>query len=76
MVGIERLVRYENVQALFFVQGDTALLDSVSQSALWRMMPFVRDNRWQTLPAVWFYGATFSALRFARLLVQALESKA
>lgn len=76
VVGIERLVRYENVQALFFVQGDTALLDAVSQSALWRMMPFVRDNRWQTLPAVWFYGATFSALRFARLLVQALESKA
>lgn len=75
VVGIERLVRYENVQALFFVQGDTALLDAVSQSALWRMMPFVRDNRWQTLPAVWFYGATFSALRFARLLAQALESQ-
>lgn len=74
VVGIERLVRYEDVQALFFVQGDTALLDEVSQSALWRMMPFVRDIRWQTLPAVWFYGATFSALRFAQLLVQALKS--
>lgn len=73
VVGIERLVRYENVQALFFVQGDRALLDSVSGSALWQMMPFVRDKRWQTLPSVWFYGATFSVLRFARLLAQALK---
>lgn len=74
VVGIERLVRYENVQALFFVQGSTALLDEVSRSVLWQMMPFVRDKCWQTLPAVWFYGATFSALRFARLLAQALEA--
>lgn len=29
---------------------------------LWQAMPFVRAGRFQRVPAVWFYGATLSAM--------------
>lgn len=39
---------------------------------LWQAMPFVRAGRFQRVPAVWFYGATLSAMHFARVLADAL----
>jgi len=39
-------------------------------------MPFVREKRFQRAPAVWFYGATLSAMHFARVLDNALGGKA
>ena len=38
---------------------------------LWRAMPFIREGRFQRVPAVWFYGATLSAMHFARVLADA-----
>lgn len=43
---------------------------------LWQAMPFVREQRFQRVPAVWFYGATLSAMHFARVLDGALGGKA
>jgi iron complex transport system substrate-binding protein len=35
-------------------------------------MPFVREKQLSMVPAVWFYGATFSAMRFCRILTATL----
>jgi iron complex transport system substrate-binding protein len=43
---------------------------------LWQAMPFVRQNRFQRVPAVWFYGATLSVMNFVRILDNALGGKA
>jgi iron complex transport system substrate-binding protein len=42
---------------------------------LWQAMPFVREGA-SSAPAVWFYGATLSAMHFARVLDNALGGKA
>lgn len=72
VVGIETLVRLENVTALCFMHGDDDPVKTVAKSALWQVMPFVRDGQLHLLPAVWFYGGSFSALRFCQLLPEAL----
>ncbi|AJZ88947.1 iron-hydroxamate transporter substrate-binding subunit [Klebsiella michiganensis] len=72
IVGIETLVRLENVTAICFMHGDDDPVKTVAKSALWRVMPFVRNGQLHLLPAVWFYGGSFSALRFCQLLPEAL----
>ncbi|MBU4684029.1 Fe(3+)-hydroxamate ABC transporter substrate-binding protein FhuD [Cedecea davisae] len=72
IVGIETLVRLENVTALCFMHGDDDPVKSVAKSALWQVMPFVREGQLHLMPAVWFYGGSFSALRFCQLLPEAL----
>lgn len=72
IVGIETLVRLENVTAICFMHGDDDPVKTVAKSALWQVMPFVRDGQLHLLPAVWFYGGSFSALRFCQLLPEAL----
>ncbi|WP_114193422.1 Fe(3+)-hydroxamate ABC transporter substrate-binding protein FhuD [Edaphovirga cremea] len=71
VVGIERLAEIPHARALYFDHGDQ-LLNVAVRSPLWQVIPFVRENKLQTLPAVWFYGATLSTMRFCRLLEQAL----
>ncbi len=47
----------------------------LSRSPLWQALPFVRAGRFQRVPAVWYYGATLSALHFVRVLERALETR-
>nr|WP_145482553.1 Fe(3+)-hydroxamate ABC transporter substrate-binding protein FhuD [Yersinia rohdei] len=68
VVGIERLATVKPGRAMCFVHGNDEIFHSVSKTPLWQSMPFVRQNQLQILPAVWFYGATLSAMRFVRLL--------
>ncbi|MGO0766109.1 Fe(3+)-hydroxamate ABC transporter substrate-binding protein FhuD, partial [Citrobacter freundii] len=49
---------------------------ALMSTPLWQAMPFVRSGRFQRVPAVWFYGATLSAMHFARILDNALGGKA
>jgi iron complex transport system substrate-binding protein len=51
-------------------------MQTLMATPLWQAMPFVREKRFQRAPAVWFYGATLSAMHFARVLDNALGGKA
>ncbi|MFZ1874367.1 MAG: Fe(3+)-hydroxamate ABC transporter substrate-binding protein FhuD [Chania sp.] len=74
VVGIERLAAVKNARAIYLDHGNQAMMDKVSGTPLWQALPLVRQNQLRPMPAVWFYGATLSAMRFCRLLEQALET--
>ncbi|WP_425273861.1 Fe(3+)-hydroxamate ABC transporter substrate-binding protein FhuD [Yersinia aldovae] len=71
VVGIERLATIKSGRAIYFGHGNSEMLQQVARTPLWQSISFVRDNQLRTVPAVWFYGATLSAMRFVRLLEQA-----
>ena len=75
-VGIDRLAAYKDVDVLCFDHGNAAQMSQLAATPLWQAMPFVRANRLQIVPAVWFYGATLSAMNFARILDNSLGGKA
>nr|WP_287858322.1 Fe(3+)-hydroxamate ABC transporter substrate-binding protein FhuD [Klebsiella sp.] len=70
-VGIDRLAAYKDADVLCFDHGNEREMAQLMATPLWRAMPFVRSGRFQRVPAVWFYGATLSAMYFARVLVDA-----
>ncbi|MFP5595924.1 Fe(3+)-hydroxamate ABC transporter substrate-binding protein FhuD [Kluyvera sp. 142486] len=76
VVGIDRLAAYKDVDVLCFDHGNAADMRQLAATPLWQAMPFVRANRVQNVPAVWFYGATLSAMNFARILDNSLGGKA
>ncbi|WP_459176448.1 Fe(3+)-hydroxamate ABC transporter substrate-binding protein FhuD [Ewingella americana] len=73
-VGIERLASIKNARALCFSHGDADIFANVSRMPLWQALPFVREKQLSVVPAVWFYGSTFSAMRFCRILNEQLGS--
>lgn len=76
VVGIERLAAVKDADVLCFEHGDGALMARIAATPLWKAMPFIRQPRFQRVPAVWFYGATLSAMHFCRVLDTALGGKA
>lgn len=76
IVGIERLAQIEGVRALCFLHGEDDPMREIAHVRLWRSIPFVRENKLHLLPAVWFFGGNYSALRFCHLLEQTLEGSA
>lgn len=74
VVGIERLATVKSARAIYLDHGNQAMMDKVSSTPLWQALPFVRQNQLCQVPAVWFYGATLSAMRFCHLLEHAQES--
>lgn len=75
-VGIDRLAAYKDADVLCFDHGNDPEMNRLTATPLWQAMPFVRENRFQRVPAVWFYGATLSAMHFGRVLDNALGGKA
>ena len=75
-VGIDRLAAFRDVDVLCFDHGNDREMQKLMATPLWQAMPFVREQRFQRVPAVWFYGATLSAMHFARVLDGALGGKA
>ncbi|MBJ8679505.1 Fe(3+)-hydroxamate ABC transporter substrate-binding protein FhuD [Citrobacter freundii] len=75
-VSIDRLAAYKDVDVLCFDHGNDKEMAALMSTPLWQTMPFVRGGRFQRVPAVWFYGATLSAMHFARILDNALGGKA
>jgi iron complex transport system substrate-binding protein len=67
-VGIDRLAAYKETDVICFDHGNRAEMSQLMSTPLWQAMPFVREGRFQRVPAVWFYGATLSAMHFARVL--------
>ncbi|MCW8350836.1 Fe(3+)-hydroxamate ABC transporter substrate-binding protein FhuD [Citrobacter portucalensis] len=74
-VSIDRLAAYKDVDVLCFDHGNDKEMAALMSTPLWQAMPFVRGGRFQRVPAVWFYGATLSAMHFARILDNALGGK-
>jgi len=70
-VGIDRLAAYRDADVICFDHGNAREMAQLMATPLWRAMPFVRAGRFQRVPAVWFYGATLSAMHFARVLADA-----
>lgn len=75
-VGIDRLAEYKDVDVLCFDHGNDREMQKLMATPLWQAMPFVRAGRFQRVPAVWFYGATLSAMHFVRVLDKALGGRA
>ncbi|MBG6248660.1 MULTISPECIES: Fe(3+)-hydroxamate ABC transporter substrate-binding protein FhuD [Symbiopectobacterium] len=75
VVSVERLADIQDANAICFGHGDEAMMAQVERSPLWQALPFVRQHRWQRVPAVWLYGSTLSAMRFCQVLQDALEAR-
>lgn len=76
VVGIERLAEVKGANVLCLEHHNNAMIQQATSTPLWQAMPFVRENRFQRIPAVWLYGATLSAMHFTRLLDNALGEQA
>lgn len=74
MVGIEQLATEAELQLIAFDPIPPDLMPRLAQSPLWTELPFVRAGRFTTLPPVLMFGGLPSARRFARLLVDRLET--
>ncbi len=70
MVGLERLATLPPLRAVCLDHRDEQARTRVAATPLWQAIPFVRDNMLRTVPALWIFGATLSALRFCRMLQQ------
>ncbi len=75
-VGIDRLAAFKDVDVLCFDHGNEREMQTLMATPLWQAMPFVRQQCVKRVPAVWFYGATLSAMHFARVLDSALGGQA
>ncbi len=75
-VGIDRLAAFNEADVICFDHGNERDMAQLLATPLWQAMPFVRAGRFQRVPAVWFYGATLSAMHFARVLADAQGSPA
>ncbi|WP_437615022.1 Fe(3+)-hydroxamate ABC transporter substrate-binding protein FhuD [Erwinia sp. V71] len=76
IVGIETLAQVKNVRAIGLMHGANDPARELTRSDLWRSIPFVREQKLHLLPAIWFYGGSYSVLRFCRLLEQTLLENA
>ncbi len=75
VVGLERLAAIKDADVLCFDHNNDADMTAIARTPLWQALPFVREQRFQRVPATWYYGATLSAMHFARVLDKALGGK-
>ena len=50
-------------------------MDALMATPLWQAMPLSAPDAFSCVPAVWFYGATLSAMHFVRILDNAIGGK-
>jgi ferric hydroxamate transport system substrate-binding protein len=73
-VGIEKLATRSDLRLFTFEPIPFDARKTLEQSPLWTRLPFVEAGHVSELPTVFMFGAMPSALRFARLLVEKLET--
>lgn len=73
VIGIERLAAISDADVICFEHGNSIMMQQVTTTALWQSLPFVRQQRFRQVPAVWYYGATLSAMQLCRELERVLE---
>ena len=74
VIGIERLAAFRDVDVICYGHGNTTIEQQVFATPLWQSFAFVREGRFKTMPRVWFYGATLSAMQLVYSLEHALEA--
>ncbi|KJE34317.1 hydrogenase expression protein [Thalassospira sp. HJ] len=72
--GLEILAPYAKETLVYTNPVPDVVLNKLLNSPMWKVMDFTRNNRVYELPVVWAYGGVPSALRFARLLTETIES--
>lgn len=72
--GLEILAPYARETLVYTNPVPDVILNKLLNSPMWKVMDFERNNRVYELPVVWAYGGVPSALRFARLLTETIES--
>jgi ABC-type Fe3+-hydroxamate transport system substrate-binding protein len=72
-VGIEQLATAQDLSLMVFEPVPPDVRPTLARSPLWLQLPFVRSGQVSWLPPVLMFGAMPAALRFARILVEALE---
>lgn len=77
-IGVEGLAAIRDPRARFFAMEPLpgGLLARLSDSPLWTSLPISRPGRFGVLPGALMFGMVNEAMRFARLLTQALEERA
>ena len=73
-VGVEKLATTKNLRLIAFEPIPPDARATLQRSPLWSRLPFVEAGQVAVLPTVFMFGAMPSALRFARLLVEKLET--
>lgn len=74
VVGLERLAAIKDADVICFSHDDEPAMQQIAATPLWQSFAFVRQQRFKRVPAVWFYGATLTAMKFCRVLDKALEA--
>lgn len=74
-VGIERLASRRDA-AFLYIHSPVAevALDTLSDSAIWRRLPFMRENHVTAIPYLEMYGALPTADRFTAILTDLIET--
>ena len=73
-LGVEHLATSGDAQLFMFEPIPEEVRASFAERPLWQALPFVREGRVASLPAVWSFGGMMSAERFARVLSDKLTS--
>ncbi|ELY3387597.1 Fe(3+)-hydroxamate ABC transporter substrate-binding protein FhuD [Cronobacter sakazakii] len=73
VIGIEQLTMLREIEVICFTENDDDVMASLAETALWKMMPFVKEGRFRRVPGIWYYGGPVTALHFCRLLNAILE---
>ncbi|CAK9885976.1 MAG: Iron(3+)-hydroxamate-binding protein FhuD [Candidatus Erwinia impunctatus] len=73
VVGLEQLAGLQDVEVICFDHDNHFVMQQMMASPLWQALPFVRKGNFHQAPAVWFFGATLSVMRFCQIVEQALE---
>ncbi|UWX95423.1 Fe(3+)-hydroxamate ABC transporter substrate-binding protein FhuD [Enterobacter mori] len=73
VVGIEQLIGLQETEVICFTENDDTTMANLADTALWKMMPFVKEERFRRVPGIWYYGGPVTALRFCHLLDAILE---
>ncbi len=75
-VGIEQLAQAPEARLIYVEPIAADVLAALARSPLWNSLGFVRAGRVQAIPAALMFGMLPSAMRFARLLGEAIPKAA
>jgi iron complex transport system substrate-binding protein len=71
---VSDLAKMGNVQFAYVEPVGPTTRESLFNSAIWKAMPFARNNHVYAIPSSWTFGGVLSAARFAELLADAVTN--
>jgi iron complex transport system substrate-binding protein len=73
-IDVEALVTYPEARVVYLTPLPAEARRMMKESVLWARLPIVRKQRVTPLPPLWAFGGLPSAVRFARVLANALSA--